>query len=312
MLAVNRSRDDDHSRYRRLAGVTSLVSVLLVLVVIASLLALSHLSPKVVSGTPGSSVTSTSASTTTLGTGQTTIPQSGAIGGTALSILESTSRNGPLITSVGQGGQRVLLMRTTALSFITNPGAKPVVEYFWRATCDACGTENLVVATSLLELGGTFSGLRPQSIGSRISSVGFGSVRYHGPVVFEPVEMPGATGGRASALSRQAQAQYALYDRSPYTKGVAVIPFLDVASHFVATASGIPSRLVSGDTLRTITTALHAGHSRIAQAILGSANILTAAICTTLTQLSCPLPPVCFSGMIQQLESSLPTSPPAH
>jgi hypothetical protein len=310
MLAINRARAEEPSRYRRLAGMTTIIGVALVIVIIASVLALSHLSPKVVNGTSGSSPTSSSEPSTTTVPGQATIPPAGTTtGATAISALLVAGRDGSLTSLVGQGGQPIPLLRTPTSTFITNQTATPVVEFLWSARCGACGLENLVVATSLVELGGTFKDMAPMSFGPSFSSVEF-SGTYRGPVVFEPVETIGPPGSSGAAPMPQARAQYAHYDVAPYAPVGAALPFLDIAGHYVSVGSDIPGNLVAGLTLNQIATALRSPRSMTAQSIIGGANILTAGICTTLAAIPKPLPLVCGSSVIQQLETLLPTSPP--
>jgi hypothetical protein len=310
LLVVNRAREKNPSRYRRLVGATGIIGVLLVLVLIGSVLALSHLSPRVVNGAAPPSTTASSSPTTTTAPVVTTIPPPGTgTTGTAIAALAAVSRDDPLTSLVGQGSQPVLLVRTPASTFITDQSATPVVEYLWNARCGACGLENLVVSTSLMELGGTFKGLVPMSFGPSFSSVGFrGS--YAGPVRFEPVETIGTPGSRGQSPTPQARAQYAHYGAPPYATTGTTLPFLDVAGHYVLVGSTVPASLVSGLTLQQITRALHTPQSKVAQGILGSANILTAGICATLSAIPKPLPAVCDSGVMQQLESLLPSTPP--
>jgi hypothetical protein len=289
--------------------VTTIISIILVLLIIGSLLALSHLSPKVANGVSSPSTDSSSLPTTTGAAVPTTLPPPGGVASApAISAIAAASRNRTLTSTVGEGGQPMLLMRTTASSFITSSTATPVVEYLWSARCGACVLENLVVASSLIELGGTFKGMSALSFGGSFSSVGFGT--YRGPVVFEPVEMVGPPGARSGTPTPQAKGQYELYDTSPYTTSKATLPFLDVASHYVTVGSAVPGSLVSGLSLRQIAAALQSAHGKVAQAIIGSANIITAGVCTTLSALSRPLPSVCLAREIQQLETSLPPSPP--
>jgi len=310
MLAVDRSRAAEPPRYRRLVGVTSMISIVLVLVVIGSVLALSHFSPKAAGGTAAPSTTASSTPTTTTATGSTTLPRGGnTTGPTAIASLTAASRDPTLIAAIGQGGQPMLLERTAASSFITNPTRTPVVEYIWSASGGAGGLENLVVASSLIELGGTFKKMTPLSLGGTYNSVGF-SGPYRGPVLFESVQTVGPLGGQGSMPTPQAREQYVLYDATPYTSARGTLPFLDIASHYVLVGSEIPSNLVAGLTLGQIATALRLPHSQIARAIIGGANDLTAGICTTLSALSQPLPAVCLTAVIQRLETTLPTSPP--
>jgi hypothetical protein len=290
---------------------TGIIGTLLVLVLIGSLLVLGHLSPKVVNGTsPPSTTASSQPPTTTTSPGETTIPPpGGTTKASAVAALASASSDEPLTSLVGQGEQPILLDRTPTSPFITNQSATPVVEYLWSARCGVCGLENLVVAASLMEIGGSFKGLVPMAFGSSFSSVGFGG-SYAGPVLFEPVETIGAPGSPGQSPTPQARAQYAHYDVAPYATAGASLPFLDVAGHYVLVGSEVPASLVTGLTLGQIATALRSPQSKIAQAILGGANILTSAICTTMAAIPKTLPSVCDSAVIQQLEAQLPTSPP--
>jgi hypothetical protein len=70
------------------------------------------------------------------------------------------------------------------------------------------------------------------------------------------------------------------YDRPPYTSGSpGGIPFLDIAGRYITSGASYSPEVLDGKTREEIAAALKDPNDPIAQAVDGSANMLTAALC---------------------------------
>jgi hypothetical protein len=71
----------------------------------------------------------------------------------------------------------------------------------------------------------------------------------------------------------------ATYDKPPYTQVAGGIPFISFGNQSVVTGPGFSPAVLQGLSWSTIASDLYNPSSPVAQAILGNANYITAAIC---------------------------------
>jgi hypothetical protein len=295
---------------RRVVTFAVVILVVLVVVVVGCLIALDHLQSQVtpLPTTPSTVVPPTTSPTTTTVAGA---QPSGASTTATLAAYETASTDGVVLREVGNGGQPVGLERTASQNFNTDAAANPVVVYWWDGgTCAPCAAENLVVVSALEALGGTFHGLAATTESGPTATIDLRHASYHGPVLFEAAEVHGANGRVDQSAPPAATAQAAAYDAAPYTKQASALPFLDVGGRYVEIGSGFTSALLAGRSLSQVATTLSTPDDPVSRAVLGSANQLDAAVCTTLAELSRPLPTVCANPAIVSLELTLPTAAP--
>ncbi len=93
-------------------------------------------------------------------------------------------------------------------------------------------------------------------------------------------------GGQYRTLQTPTSAQQQLldsYDAPPYVPSGSAgsIPFIDFASQYVVSGASYDVGVLQGQTWQTIATDLSDTSSAQARAILGTANVLTAALCST-------------------------------
>ncbi|MGZ4615997.1 MAG: DUF929 family protein, partial [Actinomycetes bacterium] len=82
------------------------------------------------------------------------------------------------------------------------------------------------------------------------------------------------------ALDAADQQVFDTYGRPPYTSGQpGSIPFLDIAGRYVGSGASYSPEILKGKTRDQIAAALKDPGSPVAQAVDGSANLLTAALC---------------------------------
>jgi hypothetical protein len=293
---------------RRLVLFSVVILVVLAVLVAASLVALGHLKTRLTTTT--TLPTTTLPATTTTANTSTTSPSGGQRGPSALDAYAAASADGVVLRDVGSGGQPILLARTTARTYITDPAAAPVVVYWWNGTCTPCAAENLVVVSALESLGGTFTGLATTTETGGFTTIDLRHASYRGPVVLEASEVDGPTGQPDQPYTSQAVAQYRAFDRPPYAKIAGGYPFLDVGGHFVQIGPGFASAQLAGLSLRTIARDLSSPNLALTRAIDGNADVLAAAVCLTLSELSRPRPTICANPSIAAIEPGLPTLAP--
>lgn len=294
---------------RRLVLFSLVVLAVLVVLVVGSLVALGHLKTTVT--LPPSTTTTLPTTTTSSSTSTTIPPTGGATAGLApLAAYGAGSTNAVVLTAVGAGGEPLPFVRTTAHTYITDPSAAPVLVYWWNGTCAPCAAENLVVVSSLEALGGKFTGLSTTTETGGVATISLRHATYHGPVVLQASEVDGPNGLPDQSYTPQAQQQFQTYDRKPYTKDPAAYPFLDIGGHFVQVGPAFASALLDRLTIAQIAADLSTPDSAVTRAIDGSADELTAAVCTTLKELSQRRPLICANPSIVAIEPGLPTTPP--
>ena len=172
------------------------------------------------------------------------------------------------------------------------PTGLPLVTYIGAEYCPFCAAERwpLVVALSRF---GTFSGLRlshsaADDVYPNTATLSFYGSSYTSPYLeFSAVELQTnvRSGGTYTELQTPTPAQENLlrtYDVPPYVpaSSAGAIPFLDTANLYTVTGSSYDVGLLRGLTQEQIGAMLKDGTTDQARAILGTANVLTAAVCS--------------------------------
>jgi hypothetical protein len=181
---------------------------------------------------------------------------------------------------------------------LTFPGATgtsmPGVFYYGAEYCPHCGAERwaLVVA---LDRFGTFSGLGDMTSSSTdqppsIATFTFSKVKYHSPYfVFKGIEaysnQVNSAGTGFSTLQKTTKAEGHLittYDTNKYfssiQQGYAAFPFIDIGNKILSEES-FPASFLQGFSREQIAAGLKDPKNPITQAIVASANYLSASIC---------------------------------
>jgi hypothetical protein len=252
-------------------AVAAVLIVVIVLIVIKSLA--KPPAPSAASTAPASTTT-----TTTVAKAVSDIPASvfNAVGAGANGVVSPlTPVSGPVLTSAG----------------------KPEMLYVGAEYCPYCAAERWAMAAALSRFG-TFSGLHlirsnSTDVYGNTATLSFYKSSYSSKyVAFTPVE---TTTVAKAALQNPTSAQDALmnkYDAPPYVPSGdnGSFPFVDIGNAYITDgAQYLPSVLGSvvsandpshfGLTWNQIAADLQHPSSPVAQAIIGSANHITAAIC---------------------------------
>jgi hypothetical protein len=169
-------------------------------------------------------------------------------------------------------------------------GGKPKVLYVGAEYCPFCAAQRWPVVVALSRFG-TWSHLTATSSATNDVHPDTQTVSFHGAtytsdyLTFTGVETSTneIVDGRyvpLDELSAADQKTFDTYDRPPYVQGSAGgIPFLDVAGRYVSSGASFDPQLLAGKSRAEIAAALGDPGDPLAQAVDGSANVLTAALC---------------------------------
>jgi len=236
-------------------------------------------------------------------------------------VAKTTTVPASTLNSVGSGGGAV---SATPMTIKGNPaaltsGGKPEMLYMGAEYCPYCAAErwSMIVALSRF---GTFSGLATVHSGIK-NGAGeaepypstptwtFVNANYTSKyLTFTPVEMqtniPDPSNGSYTNLQTPTAAQDALinkYDVAPYTSETGAIPFIDFGNKYLIIGASYNPGVLSGLSWSTIATDLHNPSSPVAQAVNGTANYITAAIC----KMTGNQPASACTSVVQSLESKI-------
>ena len=202
--------------------------------------------------------------------------------------------------SVGQGTANNLIKPITGTP-LKGPSGKLEVFYYGAEFCPYCAAQRwpLIIAISRF---GTFSGLQTTTSSStdvypNTPTFTFRNATYTSQYIdFRSVE---TTDRDRNQLQTPTAAEQQLV--SQYDPG-GTIPFIDVANRYAMTGAMYTPDTLGGMSLRAVADALKDPSSTQARAIIGSANLTTAAICKANADQPAT---VCSSSAIQSLEKNL-------
>jgi hypothetical protein len=198
------------------------------------------------------------------------------------------------------------------------PNGLPQVTYIGAEYCPFCAGERwpLIVALSRF---GTFSGLQLSHSASddvypNTPTFSFVGSTYTSPYLeFDPVELQSnvRSGNGYQPLQTPTPAQASLlqnYDRPPYVPASAAgsIPFIDIGNQYLVSGASYDVGTLRGMTPDQIAATLSNPSSQQAQAIVGSANALTAAICSSTGNMPVD---VCSAPAVASLQATLAATP---
>jgi hypothetical protein len=187
--------------------------------------------------------------------------------------------------------------------------------------CPFCAAErwSMIVALSRF---GTFSGLTTTHSASKnghgqaevypnTSTWTFANAKYTSKyLTFTPVEMqtniPDPSTGGYTNLQTPTSGQQALmtkWDAPPYVPSgyQGSIPFIDFGNKYMISGASYNAQVLAGKTWAQISAALHDPSSQIAQAVNGTANYITAAIC----KLTGNQPATACTSAVQSLQAKI-------
>jgi hypothetical protein len=198
------------------------------------------------------------------------------------------------------------------------PNGKPLVTYLGAEYCPFCAGERWALVAALSRFG-TFDGLQlshsaTDDVYPNTPTFSFVGSNYTSPYVeFSPVELQSnvRSGNSYQPLQTPTTAQRNVlqtYDAPPYlpAQSAGAIPFIDIGGQYGVSGASYDIGALRGMSAEQIAGALSDPSSAAAQGILGSANALTAAICSTTGNQPAD---VCGSPSIQALQAGLAAEP---
>ena len=163
---------------------------------------------------------------------------------------------------------------------LTSAGGKAVVFYYGAEYCPYCAAERWALVIALSRFG-TFTGLHTTTSSSTDVYANTPTFTFHGAtytsdfVDFQSVEASDREGHTLETLS---STQQQVVDHLDPAHGV---PFIDVGNRYVLLTASYRPDVLSGMDWQQIAHAAANADTAQAQSIVGSANLLTAAICAS-------------------------------
>ena len=166
-------------------------------------------------------------------------------------------------------------------------GGKPEIVYLGYEWCPFCAAERWAITVALSRFG-SFTGLGLVQSASDDVYPSTHTITYAGAsyssqyLAFTPVEMQDANRNPLQTPTEAEQQLISVYDAPPYVSSASSggLPFLDLGGKYVVSGASFDPQTLAGQTWSQIAAALSAPSSADAQAIDGSANAITAALCT--------------------------------
>jgi hypothetical protein len=198
-----------------------------------------------------------------------------------------TSVTPTVIDQVGIGAVKAL---PAALSgpALTEAG-KPSLLYIGAEFCPFCAGERWAIVNALGRFG-SFTGLAfthssVTDVHPDTATFTFRDVHYKSDyVTFDPVEVetnqPDGKGGYTTLQTPTAAQEQVWSAVDPQQS----FPFLDIGGSFVVSGASYDVGVLQGKTASQISALLGSADSDVAQSVIGTANVLTAAICTLTAQ----------------------------
>jgi hypothetical protein len=192
------------------------------------------------------------------------------------------------LNTVGTGTVNALPKPVTGAPPLTANGL-PRVLYVGAEYCPYCATERWAMVVALSRFG-SFSNLGQTTSSSTDVYPSTATLSFHGStftsstVSFTGVEQQGnkVVNGQYAPLDTLSAADQALvtkYDAAPYTTSPGAIPFIDIGNRYIIVGASYDPQVLQGKTAAQIAAALSDPTSAIAKGALGTANVITAAIC---------------------------------
>jgi len=198
------------------------------------------------------------------------------------------------------------------------PNGLPLVTYIGAEYCPYCAAERWALVVALSRFG-QFSGLQTSHSASddiypNTPTLSFVGATYTSPYLeFSSVELQsnersGSSYAPLQTPSLEQQQILRQFDAPPYVpaNSAGAIPFVDLADQYLVSGSSYDVGVLRGQTVDSIARSLSDPTSPTARAIVGSANTITAALCSATGG---DPTDVCSQPGIQAFQSALAKAP---
>jgi hypothetical protein len=162
-------------------------------------------------------------------------------------------------------------------------GGKPEMLYIGAEFCPFCGAERWAMAVALSRFGTFTTQLRGIHSSSTDTDPNTPTITYYKSsysskyLVFTPVENETVNKTPLQNTTAAQQALWSKYDTG--SDGYTGYPFIDFGNKYILKTPTYDPGVLAGMSWAQVAAALHNPSSQVAQGALGSANIITAAIC---------------------------------
>jgi hypothetical protein len=164
-------------------------------------------------------------------------------------------------------------------------GQKPLVIYVGGEFCPFCAAERWPLAVALARfgafsnLGETTSASAPEVYPDTATLSFHGATFTSDHVALTAKEVQDRDHKQLDQLTDAEQQLLATYDAPPYVQTAGSIPFISIGGTWQINGAQYDPALLKGKTHAQIAAALSEPDSKIAQAVIGSANLITVALC---------------------------------
>jgi Domain of unknown function (DUF929) len=214
-----------------------------------------------------------------------------------------------VVSAVGSAGLSGEMVRLPASATLVGTGGKPLVVYVGAEYCPFCAAERWVMVMWLSRFG-TFKNLSEiqsssTDVDANTATFTFHKSSYSSPYIdFSANEIEDRNQQPLESMSTQISNIFTKYDHPPYTQQSGQFPFVDIGGVFSLYSTSYDPAILKNLSWNQIAAKLSNASDPVTKAIVGNANILTAATCiATLDQPSS----VCSSSTIQSIEQGLKT-----
>jgi hypothetical protein len=221
--------------------------------------------------------------------------KSGKQGTAAATEVINNVSNVPASTfnAVGAGDIKAIPKGIKGGTLLTSDG-KPRVLYVGAEYCPYCAAERWAIAVALSRFGTLHNVGQTSSAPSPEAYPDTNTLSFHGStldspyIAFTPYEtatnqVKNGSYTRLDSLTSADQDLYTKYDAPPYvssdSKGS--IPFVLIGGKYLISGASFDPGVLSGKSHEQIAAALKDPNSAISKAVVGTANVITAAICDT-------------------------------
>jgi len=163
-------------------------------------------------------------------------------------------------------------------------GAKPTVLYMGADYCPYCAAVRWPLLLALMRFG-EFSGVKYMRSSHDDVYADTVTLSFHGAgytsdyVKFASVELQDREGDRLERPNQRQIEIFRKFDMPPYTQSAGGIPFLYLDGQYMQSGAPFNPAVLKDETWANVAAALDTPESPLRQAIVGTANVYTAAIC---------------------------------
>jgi Domain of unknown function (DUF929) len=199
------------------------------------------------------------------------------------------------------------MVRLPGNTILKDAGGKPMIVYVGAEYCPFCAAERWSMVYWLSQFG-TFKNLSEIKSSStdvfpNTSTLTFYKSSYTSSSIdFSFAETQDVNSQPLMTPTKLAASLFVKYDTPPYTTQAQGFPFIDIGGLYVLYSTSYSPSLLANLTWDQIAAKLKNPSDPVTQAIVGNANIMTAATCIATQDIPAS---VCSSSTIQAIEPSL-------